>query len=286
MKRFLLGLLVFVIVAGAAALLLVPTVGSQYRLWREADAVQAYRSTVSRLDTLDCGTLLAQARSANGELKGIALQDPWSEGDAPRSNPGAQALDVADNGVIAVLAVSYSLYLIKRGATVPVLRTFDAASLEKGAVHLPVTSLPVGGESTHCVLAGQGDGRFLDPVNGLDRLIPGDCFYVEALQDTLIYEVSESLILAPSELDALTLDRKADQCTLIAAPSEDERLVVRAMRIGRRQTPLEDDTQVLPGWAARLIFAAPLALAGLIVLALIEGLRRAATRRRRNRMQL
>ena len=58
MKRFLLGLLVFVIVAGAAALLLVPTVGSQYRLWREADAVQAYRSTVFRLDTLDCGTLL------------------------------------------------------------------------------------------------------------------------------------------------------------------------------------------------------------------------------------
>lgn len=280
MKRFLLGLLVFVIVAGAAALLLVPTVGSQYRLWREADAVQAYRSTVSRLDTLDCGTLLAQARNANGELKGIALQDPWSEGDAPRSNPGAQALDVADNGVIAVLEIP------KLGATVPVLRTFDAASLEKGAVHLPVTSLPVGGESTHCVLAGQGDGRFLDPVNGLDRLIPGDCFYVEALQDTLIYEVSESLILAPSELDALTLDRKADQCTLIAAPSEDERLVVRAMRIGRRQTPLEDDTQVLPGWAARLIFAAPLALAGLIVLALIEGLRRAATRRRRNRMQL
>ena len=280
MKRFLLGLLVFGILAGAAALLLVPTVGSQYRLWREADAVQTYRRAVSELDTLDCGTLLAQARNANGELKAIALQDPWGEGDAPTSNPGAQALDAADNGVIAVLEIP------KIGATVPVLRTFDEVSLEKGTVHLPVTSLPVGGEGTHCVLAGQGNGRFSDPVNGLNRLIPGDCFYVEALQDTLIYEVSENLTLAPSELDALTLDRRADQCTLITASGEDERLVVRARRIGRRQTPLLDDTHVLPGWAARLIFAAPMALAGLIMLVLIEGLRRAATRRRRSKMQL
>lgn len=286
MKRFLLGLLALAVIAGVVVLAVMPTVGSQYRLWRDADAVSNYRQAVDALDTLACGTRLAQARRYNAGLTEIALWDAFAQageagdGEAAREDPDAEPLDAAGSGVIAVLEIP------KLGATLPVYRELSANVLARGAAHLAGTSLPVGGEGTHAVLAGQGDGRFSGLLDGLDRLIPGDVFYVQALQDTLVYEVTEAQTLAPEALEPLAVEAGADLCTLMTAPSEGERLLVQARRIGRRETPLEDDTQALPGWAARLIFAAPVALAGLIALALIEGMRRAVTRRRLKRMKL
>lgn len=282
MKRFLLGLLAFVLVAGIAALALAPTVGRQYRLWRDARSIRDYRRAVSALDTLARGTLLAQARRYNEGLTEIALRDPFAQQDYTE-DAGANPLDVSGSGVIAVLEIP------KLGATLPVYRGVSQAALARGAVHLEGTSLPVGGEGAHCVLAGQAGGRFAGLFDGLDRLIPGDCFYVQALQDTLIYEVTQVDAVAPEALAAQPVEAGADLCTLMTAIDQDGealRLLVRARRIARQETPLEDDTQVLPGWAARLVFAAPLALAGWVLLALVEGLRRAVRRRKLKRMKL
>lgn len=282
MKRFVLGLLVFALVAGIVALALTPAAVNQYRLWRDARSIGDYRRAVNALDTLARGTLLAEARRYNEGLEEIALRDAFAQ-TAYAEDAGADILDVSGSGVIAVLEIP------KLGMTLPVYRGVSQRALARGAVHLEGTSLPVGGEGTHCVLAGQGGGRFAGLFDGLDRLIPGDCFYVQALQDTLIYEVAQIDAVAPEALEAQPIDGEADLCTLMTAITQDgdeRRLLVRARRIGRQETPLEDDTQVLPGWAARLIFAAPVALAGLILLALVEGLRRAVGRRRLKRMRL
>lgn len=279
MKRFLLGLLAFAVIAGGIVFLVTPMVGDQYRLWRDANAVSDYRRAVVELDTLACGTLLAQARNTNEALREIALRDVF-DSEEETEDPDAEPLDVTGHGVIAVLEIP------KLGTTLPVYRGLSQNVLARGAAHLAGTSLPVGGEGTHSVMVGQGGGRFTDVQNGLDRLIAGDCFYVQALQDTLVYEVFEVEMIAPSALQAEPLDAEADLCTLMTATGEDERLLVRARRIARRETPLDDDTQLLPGWAARLIFAAPIALAGLVVLALIEGLRRAVRRRKLKKMEL
>lgn len=280
MKRYLLGLLALVLVVAGLALALAPVIGSQYRLARDAKAVSEYRRAVDELDTLACGTRLAQAQHANAELRQIALADAFDADYAWGEDAGAEVLDVTGSGVIAVLEIP------KLGVRLPVYRGFSQNALARGVVHLEGTSLPVGGEGAQCVLAGQGSGRFAALLDGLDRLIAGDCFYLQTLQDTLVYEVELAETLAPSDLAPVPVDGAADACLLLTAPSEDARLLVRARRVGRRQTPLVDDTQLLPVWAARLIFAAPMVLAGLIALLLIEGLRRAVGRRRVKRMKL
>ncbi len=282
MKRFLLGLLAFVLVVGAIAFALTPTAAKQYRLWRDAKAVEDYRNAVDALDTLECGTLLTQARDYNATLRRADLWDAFEEADAD-GDAESEVLDVCGRGVIAVLEIP------KLGVTVPVYRGLSQAALERGAVHLSGTSLPVGGEGTHCVLAGQGGGKFPDPLNGLNRLIEGDCFTVETLQDTLTYEVRALEAVGPDALKPEFIDPEADDCTLMTAVTEEGeplRLLVRAARVARRAVPLEDNTQLLPGWAARMIFAAPVVLAGLILLALIEWLRRASKRRQLKRMRL
>ena len=280
MKRFFLGLLALALVAAIVALALAPTVGNQYRLWRDAKAVSEYRRAAGELDALASGMRLAEAQRENARLHEIALADAFGADYAWGEDAGAEPLDLTGSGVIAVLQIP------KLGVTLPVVRGFSKNALARGVVHLEGTSLPVGGEGTHCVLAGQGGGRFAGLLDGLDRLMPGDCFYVQVLQDTMVYEVEAVETLTPSELEPFPADGKADACTLVSAPNEGERLLVHAGRVSWRQLPPEDDTQLLPAWAARLIFAAPLALAGLILLALIEGLRRAAGRRRVKRMKL
>lgn len=282
MKRILLGLLAFVLVVGALVFALAPAAAKQYRLWRDAKAVEDYRNAVDALDTLECGKLLTQARDYNATLRRAELWDAFSEADAD-GDAESEVLDMDDRGVIAVLEIP------KLGVTLPVYRGNSQAALERGAVHLSGTSLPVGGAGTHCVLAGQGGGRFSDPLNGLNRLIDGDCFTVETLQDALTYEVQSLEAVWPEALESEPIDPEADDCTLMTSISEDGkplRLLVRARRVAKRSVPLDDDTQLLPGWAARMIFAAPIVLAGLVLLALIEWLRRASKRRKLKRMRL
>ena len=282
MKRLLLGLMAFAVIAAVLVFVVAPAAGHQYRLWHDARSVHEYRRAVNTLDTLACGILLAEARNYNEGLREVALRDVFS-GAETSDNESAAPLDVNGDGVIAVLEIP------KLGATLPIYRGLSQAALARGAVQLEGTSLPVGGEGTHCVLVGLGGARFTNLFDGLDRLIVGDCFYIQALQDMLVYEVEQVETVLPEALGPQPLDAEADLCTLVSATKADggeRRLLVRARRIGRRDALLEDDTQLLPGWAARMIFAAPVALAGWIALALIEGIRRAVSRHRLKRMRL
>ena len=73
MKRFLLTLLTFALIAGALTLALRPVAIEQLRLWRGARAISGYREAADALNTLECGTRLALAREAGGDETGEAL---------------------------------------------------------------------------------------------------------------------------------------------------------------------------------------------------------------------
>ena len=89
MKRFLLTLLTFALIAGALVLALRPVAIEQLRLWKGARAVSGYRKAADALDTLDCGTRLALARENSG---------------LPENGEALDALDLNGDGVVAVLS--------------------------------------------------------------------------------------------------------------------------------------------------------------------------------------
>ena len=93
----------------------------------------------------------------------------------------------------------------------------------------------------------------------------------------------------PEALAETAYDPRADECLLMTTTpyrEDTQRLLVRATRVSRRATPLADDSRALPEWESRLIFAAPVAAAGLLLLALLDRLARALRRRRIKRMKL
>ena len=283
MRRFLMGLLAFALVLCALAAL-TPTALRQYRIWHGARSADGYRAAADALDTLECGRMLAGAQAYNAALPRSALSDPFSGAGAEQADAEyLSQLDLCGNGVMAVLE------LPKLGETLPVYHGAGIGALETGAGHLAGTSLPVGGEGALCALAARRGGLVAGPFAGLDRLIPGDCFYIRTLQDRLAYEVRQVLTLAPEELAGWSGGEYADACVLITtAPygADTHRLVVCGARVARRAAQLQDDTQALPGWAARLVFTAPVAAAGLILLTLVEAVRRAVRRHRLKRVRL
>lgn len=284
MKRLLTRLLTLVLVAGVLAVTLTPVAARQCGLWREGQIAGAYRAAANEMSPLDCGTLLAEARSYAEAREAFRWSDPFG-GDA--GGEGDETYDgllkLSGNGVMAVLEIP------KLGLMLPVYHGTRNAALGAGVGHMADSGLPVGDAGAPCVLVARGDGWFAGPFAQIDRLIAGDCFYIHVLQDTLIFEVSQSLTVFPEALGTLKDDEDAEECVLLTtAPygADTQRLLVRGKRVPRRSVQPSDDTQALPGWAARMVFAAPLALAGLIALAVIEGLRRAVQRHKRKRLRI
>ena len=105
--------------------------------------------------------------------------------------------------------------------------------LAAGVGHLEDTSLPVGGESSHCVLTGhsgmQGE-RMFDEIR---RLEVGDTFIVHSLGLPYAYRVYDIEVVWPSERQSLRIQQGRDLCTLVTCTPygvNDHRLLVHAER--------------------------------------------------------
>lgn len=278
MKRFLLRLLGFALVVGVLGFALAPVGVRQYRLWRDAQAMAAYFDAIDAMDDVDCGVLRSMALQYDDALEGDVPADPLG-GQARPAAEGTylDLLDPAGNGVMAVLE------LPKLGAALPVLHGAERAASGEGVGHLEDSGMPVDGAGNTCVLAARGNGWFSGPFAGLDRLLPGDLFTIRSLRDTLTYEVTRvSTTLSEAMIEE---DGNAQACVLMTT-AENGRLCVRGTRVQKRDAAPRDDSQAVADWPSRLIFAAPVAAAGMLLIWLAESVRRAARRRRAKRIRL
>ena len=273
MKRFLLSLLTLGLAAALAAFALTPVAVRQTRLWHNGRAVSGYREAAGRLTPGECDDLLAQARAHNQALDGDAQGDPSGEG-----GDYAALLNPAGDGTMAVLEIP------KAGIILAVAHG-GGSDGEARVAHVPQSPLPCAGAKGPCLLQATRE-RFYDPLAGLDRLMAGDCFFLRVLQETWTYQVTQVAVEAPDAMAGGNAGG-AEECALVAAAGDGEaRLVVRGRRVARQKVDPRDDSRLLPGGATELILAAPVATAGLVLLALIEGIRRAVQRHRRRRMKL
>ena len=100
--------------------------------------------------------------------------------------------------------------------------------------HIEGSSLPVGGENTHCVLSGHRGLPSAKLFTNLDQLTEGDTFILSVLDETLTYEVDQILIVEPDEVDALAIEEGKDYCTLVTCTPygiNTHRLLVRGHRV-------------------------------------------------------
>lgn len=137
-------------------------------------------------------------------------------------------LDIAGNGIMGYVEIP------KIQVNLPIYHGTDAEALDRGVGHLLGSSLPVGGENTHTILSGHSGMASQKMFTDLEQLAQGDVFYLNVLNETLAYHVTEINTVLPYETDLLGIVPGEDLCTLITCTPygvNTHRLLVRGSRI-------------------------------------------------------
>lgn len=149
-------------------------------------------------------------------------------------------LDIAGNGIMGYVEIS------KIQVNLPIYHGTDAEVLDRGVGHLLGSSLPVGGENTHTILSGHSGMASQKMFTDLEQLTQGDVFYLNVLNETLAYQVTEINTVLPYETDLLGIIPGEDLCTLVTCTPygiNTHRLLVRGSRIPYEETAaLKEET--------------------------------------------
>ena len=256
-------ILILVFLVGLS-LLLYPSVSDYWNSFHQSRAIATYAEQVANIDNDRYAQLWEDARAYNQTLVGKQNRFQISEEERETYE---SLLNVGGNGIIGYIEIA------KIGCSLPIYHGTDEGVLQIAVGHIEGTSLPTGGESTHCVVSGHRGLPSAKLFTDLDKLIAGDTFVLRVLDETLTYEVDQILIVEPYELDALEIEEGRDYCTLVTCTPygiNTHRLLVRGHRVENAEEAVQirvtaDAIQIEPLLVAPLV-AVPMLLILLVVL--------------------
>lgn len=257
--------LVLLLLAGVS-LLLYPSLSDYWNSMHQTRAIASYAETVSQLDTAQYDEMWKTAQDYNRSLAqretAFALTDE-------QKAAYESLLDVSGLGVMGYIEIPGI------DCSLPIYHGTEESVLQVAVGHLEWSSLPVGGEGTHCVLSGHRGLPSAKLFTNLDKLAVGDTFLLRVLDEVLTYEVDQILIVEPEQVDALGIVSGEDYCTLVTCTPygiNTHRLLVRGHRVentpeAARMHVTADATQFDPLLVAPVL-AIPVLLLLLIILLL------------------
>ena len=246
-----------------ALLLLYPTISDFWNSFHQSRAIASYAEQVADLDENAYDRLWEDARIYNKTLGDRMNRFVMAE---EQKKAYAALLNIADNGVMGYIEIP------KVRCNLPIYHGTDEAVLQVAIGHVPGSSLPVGGESTHCVLSGHRGLPSAKLFTNLDELGTGDVFMLRVLDETLTYEVDQIRTVLPNELGDLAIVEGEDYCTLVTCTPygiNSHRLLVRGHRVENHAGAstirvTADAMQIEPLQVAPLV-AAPILVVMLVV---------------------
>ena len=170
-------------------------------------------------------------------------------------------LDVGGNGIMGYVEIP-SLNVM-----LPIYHGTAESVLQVAVGHLEWTSLPVGGESSHCVISGHRGLPSARLFTDLDKMQVGDIFMLRVLDEILTYEVDQIRIVEPHITEDLLIQEGEDLCTMFTCTPygiNSHRLLVRGHRIANIEEAkvarvTADAIQIEPLMVAPIV-AAPILL--------------------------
>ena len=217
-------ILVVLLLAGLS-LLLYPTVSDYWNSFHQTRAIASYAETVAELDNTQYDALWEAARHYNEALARRNSAFILSEAQKKEYE---SLLDVSGLGVMGYVEIP------EINCSLPIYHGTEESVLQIAVGHIEWSSLPVGGESSHCVISGHRGLPSAKLFTNLDKLIEGDTFMLRVLDEVLTYEVDQILIVEPQETSPLKIEEGKDYCTLVTCTPygiNSYRLLVRGHRI-------------------------------------------------------
>lgn len=241
-------------------LLAYPSFADYWNSFHQDRAVMAYAENVANMNDQEYEGIIEKARAYNADLAESGIN--WMLTDEEKEEYRNQ-LNISDSGIMGYIKIH------KIGITLPIYHGTDEKILQTSIGHLQESSLPVGGESSHCMLSGHRGLPSAKLFTDLDKLKEGDTFTLTVLNETLTYEVDRIWIVEPKNLAHLQIEEGKDYCTLITCTPygiNTHRLLVRGHRIDNlngNAMVIADAIQIRP------VFIAPFLAVPILVLLLI-----------------
>ncbi|MGN0332735.1 MAG: class C sortase [Lachnospiraceae bacterium] len=252
-------ILIFVLLIGIS-LLLYPSISDYWNSFHQSRAIATYMEAVEDMTEEEYEQMRKTAEEYNAKLLNKA--DRWRLSEEEEKEY-KNILNVGGTGIMGYIEIP------KIRTQLPIYHGIDESILQIAVGHLEGSSLPVGGESTHCVISGHRGLPSAKLFTDLDQLVEGDIFYLQILDETLAYEVDRILIVEPDDISALEIEEGRDYCTLVTCTPygvNTHRLLVR----GHRTTYMDASVRVVAdAMQIEPLIVAPVVAAPMLLLLLI-----------------
>ena len=212
MSKSLRTALIGLFFAIGVCLLAYPWVSNWLEEQNRAAVMDGYEEVIAAAPQQDLDAEMEAAQAYEEHLRNglTRVVDPFDPNAVQASDEEYEAcLNLAGDGVMGEISIPVI------NATLPIYHGTSDECLQKGVGHLQGTSLPIGGESTHCVLAGHTGLPTTRIFDSLDQVKEGDIFTITVLGETLAYKVCDIQVVLPDESDSLSVQEGRDLVTLV-----------------------------------------------------------------------
>ena len=243
MKKKIPGILFGLLFLIGFGILVYPTVADQWNTYRQSRLISSYENTIEEMEPEDFTAEWEKARTFNDTLTQNSIYgDVFGEEDQKLEDTEYwQVLNVGGDGVMGYLSIP------KINIKLSIYHGTSDEVLQTGVGHLNGTKLPIGGESTHSVLAAHRGLPSARLFTDIDQLEKGDKFYIHVLDETLAYQVDQILDMVDKDdtetlEKALQIEEGKEQVTLFTCTPygvNSHRLLVRGTRV-----PYEGEEEV------------------------------------------
>lgn len=207
-------------------LIVYPTVADAWNRHVASRAIAGYSEQVANTPKEDREGQLRKAREYNESLLGQGNE---------RFRPNEEEkkiynsiLDVSGTGIMGYIAIP-AIH-----AKLPIYHGTDETVLQIAAGHYEGSSFPIGGESTHAVIAGHTGLPSAQLFTGIDGMKKGDKFSITVYDDVLTYEVEDRQVVLPDNVKPLAIQKGRDLVSLVTCTPygvNSHRLILTAHRI-------------------------------------------------------
>ena len=217
-KRRMPLIMIFLLLMAGVSIFMYPVVNNWYIQYQSNMEIDSYNNSIKNMSE----------ETINKFEKAVA---EYNKALAEKNQERISKLNYND-----LLAISESIGYVeipKIGVYLPIYKGLDDNILAKGVGHMEKTSLPIGGEGTHCVLAGHTGLPTAMLFTDLDKLTENDAFYIHILNKVLKYEVDQIKVVLPEEAQDIEIEPGKDYVTLLTCTPygiNSHRLLVRGER--------------------------------------------------------
>lgn len=235
MKKRLPSILVGLLFLVGLGIMIYPTVSNQWNTYRQNKLISNYEKIVDDMSDEDFSQEWQNAQEFNETISGNnVFADVFGEKSKDsESSEYNRVLNMNNDGIMGYISIpEINIKLaIYHGTSDDVLQT--------GVGHINGSKLPIGGESTHCVLAAHRGLPSAELFTDIDQLQTGDKFYLHILDKVLAYEVDQILPMVDKDdhqtlQNALSITEGQDYVSLFTCTPygvNSHRLIVRGHRV-------------------------------------------------------